>query len=281
MSAGLLSSTLLDTPMPAPLYWHEARRPLPTLLFVLPLIVIYECGVHYFGAQPEALRNGADSWMRAWMLNVGLSFDWVLPGLLLAGLLTWQMLSRHPWRVSFDTLTGMFGESLIFALLLIVVGQSLNVVFREHGFATLTVPAADQVAAAPTAGARAVSFLGAGIYEETMFRLVLIPVTFYLLRMLLVPRMISLIAAVAVSSLVFAGAHYIDPHSALSLSSIGDSLHRVAGDDALWYGFTFRLLAGLSFALLLLLRGFGITVGCHALYDLLAGVLMQTGGEAA
>lgn len=279
MSAGLLSSTLLDDPMPAPLYWHEARRPLPTLLFVLPLLAAYECGIRYYGAAPEALRNGADSWMRAWMGNAGLPYDWILPGLLLSGLFAWQMLGRYPWRVSFDALTGMFGESLLFALLLIVIGQSLNVVFRSHGFETLITPAlATGATAAPPPGLRALSFLGAGIYEETMFRLVLIPVTFYLLRMLLVPRGLSLVIAVLSSSVVFAAAHYLDPQCALSMSSLGDSLGRVAADESLWYGFTFRLLAGLSFALLLLLRGFGITVGCHALYDVLAGVLMQSPG---
>jgi hypothetical protein len=271
MSAGLFASTLLDDPMPAPLYWHEARRPLPTLLFVLPLVAAYEFGVTCLGAAPDVLRNGADSWMRSWMLSLGLPWGWVLPVLLVAGLFTWQMLGRYPWRVSFDTLTGMFGESLLFALLLIVVGQSLNVLFRSHGFETLDV----EGSGAHSPAARALSFLGAGIYEETMFRLALIPLTFYLLRMLLVPRTISLVLAVVTSSLVFASAHYLDPSCPLSFAAFGDAFHRVAADEALWYGFAFRLLAGLTFSLLLLLRGFGITVGSHALYDVLAGVLMQ------
>jgi hypothetical protein len=271
MSAGLLNSTVLDEFSPAPLYWHEARRPLPTLAFVLPFLLAYEIGVTWLDLQPDALRNGADSWMRTWMSSIGLPVGWVLPGLLIVGLLSWQMLGRHPWRVSFDTLTGMFGESLLFALLMIVGGQSLSVLFRNQGFETLQTAGPDN--ASP--GTRAISFLGAGIYEEMLFRLALIPLVFYLLRTLLIPRKLSIVASVLVSSVVFAGAHYLDPQATLSLGGLNAAYGRVADNPDLWYGFTFRLLAGLTFALLLLVRGFGITVGCHAMYDVLAGVLMQ------
>jgi hypothetical protein len=44
-------------------YWHRTRRPLPSLLFLLPLLTLYEFGVLWIGGHdPEALRNGADSW---------------------------------------------------------------------------------------------------------------------------------------------------------------------------------------------------------------------------
>ncbi|MFV0446475.1 MAG: type II CAAX prenyl endopeptidase Rce1 family protein [Planctomycetaceae bacterium] len=271
MSAGLLDSTLLDDFTPAPVYWHEARRPLPTLFFVLPFLLAYELGLSWFGLQPDLLRNGADVWMRDWMLDAGLPVAWILPGLLLCGLLVWQLLGTYPWRVSFDTLTGMFGESLLFAVLLVIGGQSLNTQFHVQGFETLATTTAGE----PQPAARALSFLGAGLYEETLFRLALIPFLFYALRVLLIPRTISIVVAVIGSSLIFATAHYLDPQAGLSLSSLLAAFHRVSQDTALWYGFTFRLLAGLSFALLLLFRGFGVTVGSHALYDLLAGILMQ------
>jgi hypothetical protein len=271
MSAGLLHSTLFDDFSPAPLYWHEARRPLPNLMFVLPFVLAYELGVVWFGAQAESLRNGADCWMRTWMLNAGLPVAWILPSVLVIGLIAWQVLGRYPWRVSFDTLTGMFGESLLFAILLVVGGQSLNVLFRSQGFETLSVPEGG----VDSPGTRALSFLGAGIYEEMLFRLALIPLVFYLLRLLLVPRKASIVLAVAASSLVFAMAHYLDPQASFSPSALAAAFERVQGDAGLWYGFTFRLLAGGLFSLLLLVRGFGISVGCHTMYDLLAGVLMQ------
>jgi len=269
----LFGSTLLDDSDRSPVYWYEARRPLPTLLFVLPLILLYEFGVAAAPQAGELVRNGADCWMRSWMLNAGLPGGWLLPVLVVGGLLSWQIVGRYRWTASFDTLTGMFGESLLFALLLVIGGQSLAVCFRSHGFETLTV--STDAAGASSPGARALSFLGAGLYEELMFRLALIPFAFYLLRMFLIPRSVSIGLAVVASSLIFAAAHYLDPQSPIGWTAFADAFERVAADPALWYGFSFRLLAGLGFAVLLLLRGFGITVGCHAFYDLVAGVVMQ------
>ena len=39
-------------------YWQQSRRPLVSLVFVLPLLVIYEGGVLALG--PDALHNGVE-----------------------------------------------------------------------------------------------------------------------------------------------------------------------------------------------------------------------------
>jgi membrane protease YdiL (CAAX protease family) len=65
--------------------------------------------------------------------------------------------------------------------------------------------------------------------------------------------------SVPITALVFAAAHYIGP----------------AADPYTVFSFTFRTLAGLLFATLFLLRGFGVAVGCHALYDILVGVVLE------
>ena len=46
------------------------------------------------------------------------------------------------------------------------------------------------------------------------------------------------------------------------------------GDPFSVMTFSFRALAGGFSSLLCILRGFGITVGCHAAYDLLVGLLL-------
>ena len=66
-------------------------------------------------------------------------------------------------------------------------------------------------------------------------------------------------SAGAVSATVFAAAHNLGPY--------GEPFHARA--------FLFRALAGLYFALLYALRGFGIAVGAHAGYDVLVGVLVR------
>ena len=51
-----------------------SRHPWPCLLFLLPLLAAYELGVHRLsGGQPDALRNGADSWLRQGFAALGLS----------------------------------------------------------------------------------------------------------------------------------------------------------------------------------------------------------------
>lgn len=262
----------------APLsYWADSRRPLVSLVFLLPLLALYECGVFWLnGDQAGTLRNGADTWMRNWLLQLGFDRPWILPLLIVGILATWHLVVRHPWRVSSETLLGMSAESLLCALLLLVSGQMLSLWFRHLGLSPL-------VGAPPASlserAVHAVSFIGAGIYEEVLFRLMLLPALFVVLRALLIPTRTSAVLAVLGSSLVFSMAHYLQPASAaltISLEPMTTAAHYVCETPALWFGFGFRLLAGLVFAGLFLMRGFGVTVGCHAFYDLLVGVLMTS-----
>ena len=234
-------------------YWSQARHPLVCLVFFAPLLVIYEAGVMWFGGHdPEAIRNGADYWMRAWLGQVGLPFSWLLPAMVVVILLCWQAWGRYPWRVSSETLVGMFAESLLFAFFLIVVGQLQDLVFQQ-----LDGPADLSIGGEPFAG-QIVSFIGAGVYEEVMFRLCLLPAAYGLLRLLTIEAVWAATLAVLFTSFVFATAHYVGP----------------AAEQFTLFSFTFRALAGLFFAGLFVVRGFGITVGCHAVYDLLVGVLL-------
>jgi hypothetical protein len=59
------------------------------------------------------------------------------------------------------------------------------------------------------------------------------------------------VLAVVIGALVFATFHYIGPY----------------GEPVELGSFTFRVVAGVLFSGLYLLRGFGITAWTHALYD--------------
>ncbi len=106
--------------------------------------------------------------------------------------------------------------------------------------------------------AKAVTYVGAGIYEEVLFRLCLLPACFGLFRLLQLNTTWAAVLAVISTSLMFAIAHHVGP----------------TGEAFRLFPFTFRLVAGLFFAALFVLRGFGITVGTHAAYDLLVGLLL-------
>ncbi len=262
-------------PAPAVDYWVDSKRPLASLIFLLPLLTAYEWGVRWFDATHiAAVRNGADTWMQTWLLQVGVNRPWVLPALIVAILCGWHLVRRYPSRVSFETLIGMFSESLLGAILLLVLGQVLSLSFRHAGW----MPAETITMEVPTRLASAVGFLGAGIYEEVLFRLLLLPATFLGLRTILIPRRTAAVVAVLSTSLIFSLAHYVTPtggETLLSLAAFSQATQQVTATPEAWFGFGFRMLAGVVFAVLFLLRGFGITVGCHALYDLLVGVLMM------
>lgn len=253
-------------------YWNETRRPLCSLAFLAPLLVIYEAGVLWTGgARPEAVRNGADYWLRGWLQQVGIGHNWLLPLLLAGVLLVWHMARKQPWRVSAEALGGMFAESLLFAFGLILLGQLNDIAFQRCGPAllaaggTLTVPATAQI----------VGFLGAGIYEEFLFRLCLLPLCYAAFRFLLLPARPAVVASVVLTSLVFSLAHYLHPEGSFaSWQSFSAAMHQVRETPALWQSFAFRTTAGAFFAGLFFARGFGITVGCHAAYDVLVGVLL-------
>jgi membrane protease YdiL (CAAX protease family) len=100
---------------------------------------------------------------------------------------------------------------------------------------------------------RAVMSIGAGVYEETVFRLALLGGTVALLEKVVgVRRWVALVMAFIVSSLLFSAMHHIPPY--------GDPFHLGV--------FTFRFLAGLCFGLMFWFRGFAVAVYAHAFYDL-------------
>ncbi len=101
-----------------------------------------------------------------------------------------------------------------------------------------------------------ITYVGAGIYEEVLFRLFLITGLVALLKYCFVPALAAMPLAVVGSALLFAGAHHF--------GEFGEPMDP--------YRFLYRTTAGLYFALLFWWRGFGIAVGAHAVYDVLVGV---------
>src|SRR5207248_6458441 len=103
------------------------------------------------------------------------------------------------------------------------------------------------------------SYAGAGIYEEALFRLLLLSALRWLLRQADFPPLGALGLAGLLSALLFSLAHHVGPQGEAFDAQV----------------FFFRTLAGLYFAALYHFRGFGIAVGAHAGYDVLVGILLE------
>ena len=234
-------------------YWRQSRRPLASLAFVLPLLAVYEIGVLALG--PSAVRNGADVWLRQLLDLIGLGSYFLLPVLTLAALLAWHHTTRDRWRLSAGVLYGMAVESALLGFVLLGMAHAQGSLLQLSGVTPPSLSIVYRFHVAQFLGTL-VGFFGAGIYEEVMFRLLLVPPVGALIGMLGGSPKTRIVGAVVITSLAFSAAHYVGPY--------GDTF------DA--FSFVFRFLAGGFFALLFVYRGFGIATGAHALYDILVGM---------
>ena len=236
--------------MQAKEYWAQSRSHRHSLVFALPLLVLYELleVVSPVRASGGVVRNGADvllTGLFSWML--GPRGPLVFMALVIGGALWLIIRDKKAGPVSVSTLVAMLGESVILALLFgLVVGTA-----TVH----LVGPLRSMAAGGGLAGgplARLTLSLGAGLYEELLFRVVIVALLANGFRLLFgVGRTAAGAAATILGALLFSAFHYIGP--------LGEPLRLES--------FVFRALAGVAFSGLYLTRGFGITAWTHALYD--------------
>jgi membrane protease YdiL (CAAX protease family) len=224
------------------------------MAFVAPLLASYELGGALLG--PHALRNGADTWLRCLLERIGFGQYFLLPLLTCGILLAWHHMRRDSWRFHGSVLTTMLLESTLLALTLFAVAHLQRAVFAAVPAA---MAGADTTAAALGTISRLIGYCGAGIYEELLFRLIMLPAVAAGFRFLGCSGPMSWAGGIVTSSLLFSAAHY---HAFASGGYAFD-----------WYSFSFRFVAGLFFAGLFVTRGFGIAVGAHAMYDVLVEII--------
>jgi membrane protease YdiL (CAAX protease family) len=217
-----------------------------SLLFALPLLVLYELGAATMEVGPDpAVRNGADVLLRMMLAAGGLHGTAAFTSVLLVGSLVLIILERRrrPVPLRIGVLFGMLLESSVYALL-------FGLVISTATYWVLNPPL---LLMGPALGIReqVVLSLGAGIYEELVFRVLLAGGLFVVLRAAGAGWRLAGISATLISAVIFSAFHYIG----------------VYGDPWALESFTFRFLAGLAFSALFLLRGFGVAAWTHALYD--------------
>ena len=221
-------------------YWAATRQPLYCLLFLFPLVATYEFGTLIINpgglSQPHLVAYGLIRGLLAWL---GASGFW-LPGVvLLLTLLIWHILGRDSWQIRGWVLPLMLAESVALALPLF----ALNQVMLTAG-QTQNAGLALQIMVA----------LGAGVYEELVFRLYLITgLTLLLVHLLRVPKRISLWLVIGSAAAIFALCH-VQP---------------IGAEPFAWPSFLMRLAAGVYRSLIFIARGLGVATGCHAAYNLI------------
>lgn len=235
-------------------YLHATKHPWPCTLFLLPLLALYEGGAHWLGGG-HASRTGADTWARESMQALGLPAVHLLPVLIVLGLIFWtyRRWGDRPKDV-LGVLLGMSVEAVVFALLLWGLGRAQDPLLERVGI-VLATPGPK--GATHDHLTRAISYLGAGIYEEVLFRLLLYSLLLYALAKAL-PKYFVVVIAMVACALAFSAAHHVGSGAEPIVKKV----------------FLFRAIAGAYFCCLFHFRGFGIAVGAHACYDVLVGSAM-------
>lgn len=244
----------MTAPAPLRAYLADSQRPLHVLAFLLPMIVLYEVGTALYLTDPA---HGVVETIRAHSILLGFFQDFgvagrFLPALALgAVLVVWQTIRRDRWHVSLPVLLGMIVESAVWTAPLLVFGgliQSLALAMAQSDLASMTWPARLTIA------------LGAGLYEEMLFRMIgMAAVHMLLVDLLQMKDATGRLLAVGATAVAFALYHELPAGSG------------PAGLD--WGPVLLFLAAGVFFGWLYLWRGLAVVVGVHALYDALVLVV--------
>jgi len=148
----------------------------------------------------------------------------------------------------------MLAESIAYALVFGMVAGTLTALLLPH---LSFVMGPDRAGVAQSLPAQLMISLGAGIYEELLFRVLLVSGLAWIgLRVFGWARTAANVFAVVTGALIFSLFHYIGPY----------------GEPLRLDSFSFRMVAGLLFSGLYVTRGFGITAWTHALYDVFLAV---------
>lgn len=242
-------------------YWRDVRSPRYSLAFAFPLLLLYELLAFSLSrGEVTGVRNGADVLLKSLFITFGGRTGLTVFGGLLVGggaAMVWRDY-RRAGRIEPPYFAWMTLESILYALAFGMVAGTLTV---------LLIPGMTLVGEAPALAVRALAgftlptqlmiSLGAGIYEELLFRVILVGGLAWVAgKALGLSRTAAGVLATVLGALIFAAFHYIGPY----------------GDPLDLGSFTFRAVAGVLFSGLYLLRGFGITAWTHALYDVFLAV---------
>ena len=234
-----------------PRYYELTRKHSYSLLFALPVLLAYEAGAWLINGSTQGLRNGADVLLRTVLAAGGIHSTVAFTAILALGAAVLVARERRKEAVPLRgaVFGGMMMESVMYALVFgTIVGTLTTWVLGGWRLAADQGGALDRV----SFGDGVVLSLGAGFYEELLFRVILVGGLLAVFNQSKVGRTAGRVYAAVLAALLFSAFHYIGPYAyPLELGS-----------------FMFRFISGLALNALFITRGFGIAVWTHALYDI-------------
>ena len=234
-------------------YFQKTRSHFFGLLAIFLLLVIYEAGsAKIYADEKVVISNSAEVMMQRFLWFVGIRNNLFLWAVYILGLAWAFYLAKKQNLLDFKFVYIPYSifESTLYAVLVdVIAGQLAN---RTKVFMMMAPQAEATVAAMSKELTRSI---GAGIYEELLFRLILVSlflVTFQKLEIFGENKILQSALAVALAAALFSGFHFLG-----------------GNEVAAFEPFIFRFYAGVLLGILFVVRGIGVTSYTHAIYNVL------------
>jgi len=220
-------------------YFRKSSSPLYSFIITLPIFLIYELGIFWMrNIEFNYIQNGADVLIEQIILKLGFDVIYVSSIIFLFILLIiiyYQKRHFNSLSISRSYLGVMFLESMVYASILFFLMGNLYLmdVSTNDIYCNMILS------------------LGAGIYEELIFRVLSIYISYQSIKFLFrLGKFSANFYAVILSAILFSLFHFIG----------AESFNQEA--------FAVRFIAGIFLASLYVQRGFGITAITHSFYDI-------------
>ena len=232
-------------------YLHHSRSALYSFIFTLPLFFIYETGILFLSNEDIVIiRNGADFLLKNILESFGIFGLYSLGIVFFIGFLVSYIIyfrSDDNKNIKAEYLFIMMLESIFWSVILYFLLSKFMLVLMNPIGKTII----QQVTLA----------IGAGIYEEFLFRVILISgLSFVIGFIFLWDDILVKMSALIVSAAIFSAFHFFGDY----------------GDFFSIELFLIRFVAGIILGLLYYFRGFGITATSHSIYDLIVLIQLTT-----
>ena len=228
-------------------YLEFSRSWAAGLIFILPLLLLYEFGALFLGEGHVA----AAQWAYIPFALLGprgrLIFNFAVILVFLGAAIS---LARSR-RVLPGAFPIMFLEGFIYALILGPLIAATTGLYMSLDIGGATVSAIEPRII--------ISAAGAGVYEELIFRGLLIGGMYHALtRLVKMQPVVAGVISILTSAVLFSALHFIAPNG-----------------DFNAYAFVFRIFAAIALMAIFVFRGIGVTCYTHAIYNVLVYLMYR------
>ena len=219
-------------------YFEKSRRPINCLLFIIPALLFYHISARLIEMDQSLLARRDISRLLGYF---GATAEYLAPLLIITVLLGQHIAKRDRWQVNPGSLGIMMFESILWTLPLI----AFALLQSQLSAGSASWYSSDEYVVL-------VGDVGAGVYEEFLFRLIFISLMLVVfVDILKLKEGYVIVASVLISAVIF-GLYHV----------------QISSEDTQWARFITRVPMGALWSMAYVYRGFGVAVGAHIAWNL-------------